>query len=82
MSKCLNVMYQNDYHNRNTIIINIAECFRNSYCQMAIMSLLGTLPNELLKILYEKFHEWIPVPDDVKFSRIIKFLDERLYDKR
>lgn len=82
MAKCLNEMYQKDYHDRFTFILFITDSFRKSYCQVAIMSLLGTLQNELLKVLYEKFHEWLPFTDNEKFSHILKFLDERLYEKR
>lgn len=78
MAKCLTAMYQKDYHNREAMIIHIAENFRMSYCQIAVMSLLGTLTNELLKVVYDKFYEWIPQTDDVKFCNLIKFLNERL----
>lgn len=78
MSKCLNAMYQKDYHNRATMMMRIADSFRMSYCQIAVLSLLGTLTNELLKVVYGKFDDWLPLTDDEKFSRLIIFLDERL----
>lgn len=78
MSKYLNDMYQRDYHNRAIMIMKIADCFRRSYCQIAVLSLLGTLTDDLLRIVCVKFYEWLPLTDDEKFSRLIIFLDERL----
>lgn len=81
MVKCLTAMYQKDYHNREVIIIKIVEQFRRSYCQVAVMSLLGTLTTELLKVVYDESFKWTPLTDDVKFSNLIKFLDERLFNE-
>ena len=68
MAKCLVSMYQKQYHDRITIIYNIAENFRMSYCRIAVISLLGTIEIELLKVLHSKFYEWLPYPDEMKFS--------------
>lgn len=80
MTNRLKEMYHKDYHNRQTMIYKIASEFRRSYCQLAAIALLGTLNNELLKVVYEKSYEWLPCTDDKKFSVMIKFLNERLED--
>ena len=82
MAKWLNQTYQKEYHDRATMIVKIVDNFRKSYLQVVIYTLLGTLPDDLLKVLYGKFYEWLPLADNVKFSNVLKFLDMRLYDDK